>query len=176
MTLLEISFPMGFMLIDVVKSLVAKKEEEMRLSELAPNIGSRHKKKRVGRGPGSGHGGTSCRGNKGQRSRSGGGVRLGFEGGQMPLIRRLPKRGFTRIFKQEYNILNLRSLEDKFNDNEEVTPSTLKEKGLIRKDLPVKILGSGEITKKLKVKVDGLSKSAREKILRAGGSVEIVAK
>ncbi len=148
----------------------------MKLSELTPNIGSRHKKKRIGRGTGSGHGGTSCRGTKGQRSRSGGGVRLGFEGGQMPLIRRLPKRGFTRIFKQEYNIVNVRSLEEKFNDNEEVTPSTLKEKGLIKKDLPVKILGSGEITKKLKVKVAGFSKSAREKILKAGGSVEILAK
>jgi len=148
----------------------------MKFSELAPNIGSRHKKKRVGRGPGSGHGGTSCRGNKGQRSRSGGGVRLGFEGGQMPLIRRLPKRGFTRIFKQEYNIVNLRSLEEKFDDNEEVTPSTLQEKRLIKKDLPVKILGSGEITKKLKVKVNGFSKSAREKILKAGGSIEILAK
>lgn len=148
----------------------------MKLSELTPNIGSRHKKKRVGRGTGSGHGGTSCRGTKGQRSRSGGGVRLGFEGGQMPLIRRLPKRGFTRIFKEEYNIVNVRSLEGKFNDNEEVTPSTLKQKGLVKKDLPIKILGSGEITKKLKVKVAGFSKSAREKILKAGGSVEILAK
>jgi large subunit ribosomal protein L15 len=148
----------------------------MKLSELTSNIGSRHRKKRVGRGPGSGHGGTSCRGNKGQKSRSGGGVRLGFEGGQMPLIRRLPKRGFTRIFKQEYNIVNLRSLEERFNDNEEVTPSTLKERGLIRKDLPIKVLGSGEITKKLKVKVAGLSNSAREKILRAGGTVEILTK
>jgi len=148
----------------------------MKLSELSPNIGSKHKKKRVGRGPGSGHGGTSGRGTKGQKSRSGGGVRLGFEGGQMPLIRRLPKRGFTRIFKKEYNIVNLKSLEEKFNDNEEVTPSALKEKRLIKKDLPVKILGSGEITKKLNVKVNGLSKSAREKILRAGGSVEILGK
>ncbi len=148
----------------------------MELSKLTPNIGSRHKKKKIGRGPGSGHGGTSCRGTKGQRSRSGGGVRLGFEGGQMPLIRRLPKRGFTRIFKEEYNIVNIRSLEEKFNDNEEVTPSTLKQKGLIKKDLPIKILGSGEITKKLKVTVAGFSKSAREKILKAGGSVEVLAK
>jgi len=152
------------------------KDGEMKLSELTANIGSKHKKKRVGRGPGSGHGGTSCRGTKGQRSRSGGGVRLGFEGGQMPLIRRLPKRGFTRIFKKEYNIVNLRSLEEKFNDNEEVTPSTLKQKGLVKKDLPIKILASGEITKKLKVKVAGFSKSAREKILKAGGSAEILAK
>jgi len=148
----------------------------MKLSKLTPNIGSRHKKKKIGRGPGSGHGGTSCRGTKGQRSRSGGGVRLGFEGGQMPLIRRLPKRGFTRIFKEEYNIVNIRSLEEKFNDNEEVTPSTLKQRGLIKKDLPIKILGSGEITKKLKVTVAGFSKSAREKILKAGGSVEVLAK
>ena len=148
----------------------------MKLSELTPNIGSKHKKKRIGRGTGSGHGGTSCRGTKGQRSRSGGGVRLGFEGGQMPLIRRLPKRGFTRIFKEEYNIVNVRSLEEKFNDNEEVTPSTLREKGLVKKDLPIKILGSGKITKKLKVKVAGFSKSARENILKAGGSVEILGK
>ncbi|MFB0527953.1 MAG: 50S ribosomal protein L15 [bacterium] len=148
----------------------------MKLSQLTPNIGSKHKKKRVGRGPGSGHGGTSGRGTKGQRSRSGGGVRLGFEGGQMPLIRRLPKRGFTRIFKKEYNIVNLRSLEEKFDDNEEVTFSTLKQKGLVKKDLPTKILGSGEITKKLKVKVASFSKSAREKILKAGGSVEILRK
>ncbi|MFQ5867007.1 MAG: 50S ribosomal protein L15 [bacterium] len=147
----------------------------MQLSKLTCNIGSRHKK-RVGRGPGSGHGGTSCRGTKGQRSRSGGGVRLGFEGGQMPLIRRLPKRGFTRIFKEEYNIVNLRSLEEKFNDNDEVTPSSLKERGLIKKDLPIRILGSGEITKRLKVKVAGFSKSAREKILKAGGTVEILAR
>jgi len=153
-----------------------KVKEEMKLSELTPKIGSRHKKKRVGRGPGSGHGGTSCRGNKGQKSRSGGGVRLGFEGGQMPLIRRLPKRGFTSKFKEEYNIVNLKSLEEKFNDNEEVNPSTLKEKGLIKKDLPIKILGSGEITKKLKVKVAGFSNSAREKILEAGGTVEILVK
>lgn len=148
----------------------------MKLSELTPNIGSKHKKKRIGRGTGSGHGGTSCRGTKGQRSRSGGGVRLGFEGGQMPLIRRLPKRGFTRIFKKEYNIVNVRNLEEKFNDNEEVTPSTLKQRGLVKKDLPIRILGSGEITKKLKVKVAGFSKSAREKILKAGGSVEILGK
>jgi large subunit ribosomal protein L15 len=153
-----------------------KVKEEMKLSELAPNIGSRHKKKRVGRGPGSGHGGTSCRGNKGQNSRSGGGVRLGFEGGQMPLIRRLPKRGFTSKFKEEYNVVNLKSLEEKFNDNEEVNPSTLKEKGLIKRKLPIKILGSGEITKKLKVKVAGFSNSAREKILEAGGTVEILVK
>jgi len=148
----------------------------MKLSELTSNIGSRHKQKRVGRGPGSGHGGTSCRGNKGQKSRSGGGVRLGFEGGQMPLIRRLPKRGFTRIFKEEYNVVNLRSLEEKFNDNEEVTPSTLREKGLVKRELPIRILGSGEITKKLKVKVAGFSNSAREKILKAGGTVEILVK
>jgi len=94
----------------------------------------------------------------------------------MPLIRRIPKRGFTRIFKKEYNIVNVRNLEEKFNDNEEVTPSTLKQRGLVKKDLPIKILGSGEITKKLKVKVAGFSKSAREKILKAGGRVEISGK
>jgi len=146
----------------------------MKLSELTPATGSRHRKKRVGRGTGSGHGGTSCRGTKGQKSRSGGGVRLGFEGGQMPLIRRLPKRGFTSIFKKEYDIVNLRSLEEKFNDNDEVDPSTLRERGLAKRDLPIKILGDGEITKKLRIKADSFSKSAREKILKAGGSVEII--
>jgi len=146
----------------------------MKLSEFAPSIGSRHRRKRVGRGPASGHGGTSCRGNKGQRSRSGGGPRLGFEGGQMPLIRRLPKRGFTSKSKQEYNIVNLADLEERFSESEEVNPSTLKEKGLIKKDLPVKILGSGEITKKFKLKVNGLSKSAKEKILKLGGTIEIL--
>jgi len=148
----------------------------MKLSQLSAATGSRHKKKRVGRGPGSGHGGTSCRGTKGQKSRSGGGVRLGFEGGQMPLIRRLPKRGFTGFSKREYEIVNLRSLEEKFNDNDEVDPSTLRERGVVKKDLPIKILGDGEITKKLKIKADSFSKNAREKVLKAGGSVEIVKK
>jgi len=148
----------------------------MKLSQLSAATGSRHKRKRVGRGPGSGHGGTSCRGTKGQKSRSGGGVRLGFEGGQMPLIRRLPKRGFTSVFKKEYEIVNLRSLEENFNDNDEVDPSTLRERGLVRKDLPIKILGNGEITKKLKIKADSFSKNARERVLKAGGSVEIIKK
>ena len=148
----------------------------MKLSELSSSTGSRHRKKRVGRGTGSGHGGTSCRGTKGQKSRSGGGVRLGFEGGQMPLIRRIPKRGFTSVFKKEYEIVNLRSLEENFNDNDEVDPSTLRERGVVKKDLPIKILGDGEITKKLKIKADSFSKNAREKVLKAGGSVEIVKK
>jgi len=148
----------------------------MKLSELSSSTGSRHRKKRVGRGTGSGHGGTSCRGTKGQKSRSGGGVRLGFEGGQMPLIRRLPKRGFTSVFKKEYEIVNLRSLEENFNDNDEVDPSTLRERGLVKRYLPIKILGDGEITKKLKIKVDSFSNNAREKVLKAGGSVEIIKK
>jgi len=148
----------------------------MKLSELSSSTGGRHRKKRVGRGPGSGHGGTSCRGTKGQKSRSGGGVRLGFEGGQMPLIRRIPKRGFTSVFKKEYEIVNLRSLEENFSDNDEVDPSTLRERGLAKKDLPIKILGDGEITKKLKIKADSFSKNATEKVLRAGGSVEIIKK
>jgi len=94
----------------------------------------------------------------------------------MPLIRRIPKRGFTSVFKKEYEIVNLRSLEENFNDNDEVDPSTLRERGVVKKDLPIKILGDGEITKKLKIKADSFSKNAREKVLKAGGSVEIVKK
>ncbi|GMR03264.1 MAG: 50S ribosomal protein L15 [Thermodesulfovibrionia bacterium] len=145
----------------------------MRLSDLSPTLGSRKKKKRVGRGPGSGHGKTSCRGHKGQKSRSGGGTRPGFEGGQMPLHRRLPKRGFKNIFKKQYAIINLKVLNE-ISDSV-VTPEVIIEKGFIKsiKD-GVKILGVGEIKKPLNVKAHAFSASAKEKILKSGGSAEII--
>ncbi|MEE8328680.1 MAG: 50S ribosomal protein L15 [Thermodesulfovibrionia bacterium] len=145
----------------------------MRLSDLSPMRGSRKKKKRVGRGPGSGHGKTSCRGHKGQKSRSGGGTRPGFEGGQMPLHRRLPKRGFRNIFKKQYAIINLKVLNE--ISDPVITPEVIIEKGFIKsiKD-GVKILGVGEIKKPLNVKAHAFSASAKEKILKSGGSAEII--
>ena len=144
----------------------------MRLEELKPAEGSTHRKKIVGRGIGSGVGKTSGRGHKGQKARSGGGVRPGFEGGQMPLYRRLPKRGFTNIFAKKYVSVNVEVL-DKFNDGDEVTAQSLLEKGIISKTLDgVKILGRGEVTKKLTVKVAKVSESAKEKIEKAGGKAE----
>ncbi|MBI4848112.1 MAG: 50S ribosomal protein L15 [Nitrospirae bacterium] len=145
----------------------------MKLSDLAPAEGSRKSKKRVGRGCGSGHGKTSCRGHKGQKARTGGGTKPGFEGGQMPLQRRLPKRGFTNIFQKEYAIVNVGVL-DKLTEAV-ITPDVLVEKGIIRnvKD-GVKILGEGEITRPVNVKAHALSASAKEKILKAQGTVEII--
>lgn len=141
----------------------------MKLHDLSPAKGSRRAPKRVGRGPGSGTGKTAGRGHKGQRSRSGYSRRLGFEGGQMPLIRRVPKRGFTNIFRKEVAVVNLRDLTD-FEG--EVTPETLAAKGLVRKGLPVKVLGDGEVQSALQVKAHRFSKAAREKIEAAGGSCE----
>ena len=146
----------------------------MRIEELKPAAGSTHRKKIVGRGIGSGVGKTSGRGHKGQKARSGGGVRPGFEGGQMPLYRRLPKRGFTNIFAKKYVAVNVEVL-DKFNDGDEVTAETMLEKGIISKTLDgVKILGRGELTKKLTVKVAKYSASAKEKIEKAGGKAEVM--
>ena len=147
----------------------------MQLNELKPAVGSRHKKKRIGRGPGSGHGKTACKGHKGQKSRSGGGVPPWFEGGQMPLQRRVPKRGFNNVrFKKKYAVVNVSALE-KFEENSEVTPESLKKMGLVKKILDgVKILGDGEITKPLKVKVHKISESARKKIEAAKGQVELI--
>ncbi len=125
-------------------------------------------KKRIGRGSGSGHGKTSGRGHKGQRSRSGGGVRLGFEGGQMPLIRRVPKRGFTNIFKKEYNIINISKLSS-FEEGSTVSSAILKEKGIIKKEMPLRILGSGTLRAGLVVHALHFSESARRKIKDAGG-------
>jgi large subunit ribosomal protein L15 len=141
----------------------------MRLHELSPAKGSKHAKKRLGRGPGSGTGKTAGKGEKGQKSRSGYSRRDGFEGGQMPLVRRVPKRGFTNIFKTEYAVVNLAQLAD-FDDD--VTPEVLVSRGLVRSGKPVKVLGDGEIGKALKVTANKFSKSARAKIEAAGGSCE----
>ncbi|NLO98186.1 MAG: 50S ribosomal protein L15 [Peptococcaceae bacterium] len=146
----------------------------MKLHELKPAEGSTKSRKRVGRGNGSGLGNTAGRGHKGQKARSGGGVRPGFEGGQMPMMRRIPKRGFTNIFKKEYTVINVSDLEERFENGAEVSIESLYAAGLIKKVKDgVKLLGDGEITKALTVKVDKVSKTAAEKIVAAGGKVEV---
>ena len=139
----------------------------MKLGSLKPAKGARKRPKRVGIGPGSGHGKTCGRGTKGEKSRSGGGPRPGFEGGQMPLIRRVPKRGFRNIFEKKYEIINVENLAI-FEANSEVGPEVFKEKGLVRKER-VKILGRGELKKPLVVKAHSFSLKARERIESAGG-------
>lgn len=147
----------------------------MKLHELQPAEGSRKVRNRVGRGTSSGNGKTAGRGQKGQKARSGGGVRLGFEGGQNPLFRRLPKRGFNNINRKEYAIVNLDVLNERFEDGAEVTPAILVETGVIKNEKSgVKILGNGELTKKLNVKAAKFSKSAEEAITAAGGSIEVI--
>lgn len=143
----------------------------MKLHDISPAAGSKHKKKRVGRGPGSGLGKTAGRGSKGQKSRTGYSRRPGFEGGQMPLVRRVPKRGFTNIFRTEYAVINVDRLA-KLEAVEEITPELLAERGMVRKGMPVKILGKGEIDKALTVKAHRFSGSARSKIEGAGGTCE----
>jgi len=146
----------------------------MKLHELKPNPGSVKNRKRLGRGTATGQGKTSGRGMNGQKSRSGGGVRPGFEGGQMPLYRRLPKRGFTNIFGTVYAEINVEVL-NVFEDGAEVTPEMLKAEGILKKQLDgVKILGNGDLAKKLTVKAHKFSKSAVEKIEAAGGKVEVI--
>ena len=146
----------------------------MKLDELKPAPGSNRKRKRVGRGDGSGHGKTSCRGHKGQGSRSGGNIAPGFEGGQMPLQRRLPKRGFTNPFKIDVAVINLQQL-DAFAAGAEVSPQTLAERGLVRgKARRVKILGDGALAKALTVKAHSFSAKAKEKIESAGGKAEVI--
>lgn len=149
----------------------------MQTHELRPPKGARHKRKRVGRGNASGHGTYSGRGSKGQKARSGVGIRLGFEGGQTPLVKRLPRRrGFTNIFRVEYVPVNVNQLE-RFEAGTEVTPQLLREVGIIKSlRQPVKVLGDGEITKALIVRAHGFSAVAKEKIEAAGGSVEEVAR
>lgn len=147
----------------------------MKLSTLKPAPGSRHTVKRLGRGVGSGLGKTSGKGHKGQKARSGGGKGPYFEGGQTPLQRRLPKRGFTNIFKKEFAILNVCQLEDRFEAGALVTPESLIECGLLKNVQDgIRILGKGELTKALNVKVQGFSKTAEEKITAAGGSIEVI--
>ena len=144
----------------------------MKLHELKPAEGSRQERNRVGRGSSSGNGKTSGRGQKGQKSRSGGGVRLGFEGGQTPLFMRLPKRGFTNVYRKEYAVVNLDIL-NRFEDGTEVTPLTLVEAGIVKDEKSgIKVLGNGELTKKLTVKAAKFSKTAEEAIVANGGSVE----
>ncbi len=146
----------------------------MKLYELKPAIGSTTEGKRKGRGAGTGNGKTAGRGHKGQNARSGGGVRPGFEGGQMPLYRRLPKRGFTNIFAKEYVSINVADL-NKFDEGTEVTPDLLKEAGVISKIRDgVVVLGRGELEKKLTVKASRFSKSAQEKIEKSGGKAEVI--
>lgn len=147
------------------------------LNNLHPAPGSTHKKKRLGRGPGSGLGKTSGKGHKGQKSRSGYSSRPGFEGGQMPLQRRLPKRGFTNIFKKQWIEIGLAKIEASFKAGDDVTPEILHERGLIKKakhDLV--ILGNGEVTKKLNISAHRFTKAAKEKIEKAGGTATEIKK
>lgn len=146
----------------------------MRLHELSPAAGARSKKTRKGQGIGSGIGKTSGRGHKGQKARSGGGVRRGFEGGQMPLSRRIPKRGFTNIQREEMAVVNIRDL-NRIDAGTEVTPDLLYQEGLVRKrNLRIKLLGCGDLDRALTIKVHGASKGAVEKVTAAGGKVEVI--
>lgn len=147
----------------------------MKLNELKPVEGAKHAKKRVGRGIGSGNGKTAGRGTKGQNARSGGGVRPGYEGGQTPLFKRLPKRGFTNIHRHEYAIVNLGDINALFEAGAVVDLEALKKVGLVKKEYEgVKILGNGELDKALTIKAVKFSKSAVEKISKAGGTVEVL--
>ena len=146
----------------------------MKMHELAPAIGSTKESKRIGRGHGSGNGKTAGKGHKGQKARAGHGMRAGFEGGQMPLQRRVPKRGFNNIFAEEWLAINVSALEV-FEDGTVVDADALKAKGIIKKaNLPVKVLGNGKLTKKLEVKLNAYSASAAEKIAAAGGKSEVI--
>ena len=147
----------------------------MKLNNLAPAQGAKTQSKRLGRGIGSGLGKTSGKGHKGQWARSGGGVRPGFEGGQMPLVRRIPKRGFNNVFKKEYSIVNVSDLEV-FDNGTVVTAELLLEKGVLSKVEPygLKVLGNGTLTKKLEVKANKFTKSAAEIIQKAGGKAEVL--
>lgn len=147
----------------------------MKLNNMAPAPGAKTQSKRLGRGIGSGLGKTSGKGHKGQWARSGGGVRPGFEGGQMPLVRRIPKRGFNNIYKKEYSIVNVSDLE-KFENGTVVTAELLLETGVLSKVEPygLKVLGNGKLTKKLEVKANKFTKSAAEIIEKAGGKAEVL--
>ncbi len=147
----------------------------MKLNELQRNIGATHEKKRVGRGSGSGLGKTSGRGQKGQKARSGGSINPVFEGGQLPLYRRIPKRGFTNAkFKKVYGVINVEDL-NKFEDGTVVTPALLKETGLVKKQYEgIKVLGNGKLEKKLTIQASKFSESALEKIKEAGSKAEVI--
>ena len=145
------------------------------LNNLHPAKGSTHRKKRLGRGPGTGLGKTSGRGEKGQKSRSGYSMKIGFEGGQMPLHRRLPKRGFTNIFKKKWIEVSLAALEKAFAENDEVTPELMHRRGIIKKAKhDIVVLGNGDVSKSLKVSAHRFTRSAREKIEKAGGAVTVI--
>lgn len=146
----------------------------MKLNELKPVEGARHAKKRVGRGVGSGMGKTATRGHKGQNARSGGGVRPAFEGGQTPLFKRLPKRGFTNVSRKEYAVVNLGDINDKFEAGAVIDVAALKNAGLVKKEYEgVKVLSNGELKKAVTIKAAKFSKSALEKISQAGGTAEV---
>jgi len=146
----------------------------MNLHELSPAPGSTHVGKRKGRGPGTGNGKTAGRGHKGQKARSGGGVRIGFEGGQMPLARRLPKRGFNNIFAKPFEAVNVAVLNN-FNDGDVVDAAQLLESGILSKcEYGVKVLGNGTVTKKLTVRANAFSETAKQKIEAVGGKAEVV--
>ncbi len=146
----------------------------MKLFELQPGVGSNKDTKRKGRGHGSGNGKTAGRGHKGQNARSGGGVRIGFEGGQMPIYRRLPKRGFNNVFALKYAEINVSDL-NKFEDGAVVDAAALKEAGIIKKALDgIKVLGNGEVSKKVIVKAAKFTEAAKEKIVAAGGKYEVM--
>ncbi len=144
----------------------------MKLNEIRPGKGARKKSRRIGRGEGSGRGGTAGKGTKGQNARSGGGVRPGFEGGQMPLHRRIPKRGFTNVFKKRYEILNIKDLSS-FTSGETVDRDALLKAGLLNNARAVKLLGVGDIAHPLIIRLDKVSQGARDKIESAGGTVEM---
>jgi large subunit ribosomal protein L15 len=144
------------------------------LASLSPAPGSHHRKKIVGHGVGSGHGRHATRGMKGQRSRRGDSKMIGFEGGQMPLLRRIPKRGFTPPFANRMAVINVQDLNDCFEPNAVITPEVLCQRGIIKKHLPLKILGNGTIQKPLKISAQAFSKQAKEKILAAGGTADLL--
>ena len=147
----------------------------MALNNLRPPRGAKHPRKRVGRGPGSGHGKTASRGSKGAKSRSGFRFKRGFEGGQMPLHRRVPKRGFHNPFRVEYAVVNLDTLGEVFDAGSSVTPEVLRERGLVREaHAPIKVLGRGDLAKKLTVQAHKFSGSAAQKIAAAGGQAQVI--
>ncbi|OQA90498.1 MAG: 50S ribosomal protein L15 [Elusimicrobia bacterium ADurb.Bin231] len=148
----------------------------MKLFDLRPAKGSKHRRKIVGRGQGSGHGGSATRGMKGQNSRSGRGTRPGFEGGQMPILRRIPKKGFTNIFRKEYSVINVGTLDSIFDVNSEINREVLVSKGLLKGNNPIKILGTGKLEKSFKITADKFSQSAAEKIKKSGGEAIILKK
>jgi large subunit ribosomal protein L15 len=147
----------------------------MNLSDLRPAKGAKHSKKRVGRGQGSGQGVQAGRGHKGAKSRSGFKRKRGFEGGQMPLHRRVPKRGFHNLFREEFEVVNLDTLSERFDAGSEINPDVLRERGLVNRSARVKVLGRGDVTKALTVRAHKFSGKAAEKIAAAGGTAEVLA-